>query len=150
MSNKYKSARKGIYKPRNPSKWIQDRIIYRSGLEQKYFTYFDLNPNVTHIASERIIVPYFDKYNNKYRKYYTDLLVKFKDKDNNIQVKLIEIKTFCETIKPKKPKRMTNNYKQAVGTYITNICKWEAATAYSKKKGWEFCVLTERNLKGLI
>ena len=144
---KYSRAKKSIYKPRNPKKWINEgKIQSRSGIEQKWFTFFDLNSSVISIASERIIIPYFDPVNNKQRKYYVDLIVKFRDKNGDIKIKLIEIKSYSESIAPKKPKRITNNYKSAVLTWITNQAKWEAATRFAIKKGWEFVVLTEKNL----
>ena len=146
MGNKYKSARKGIYKPRNPSKWVQDKIIYRSSLEQKWFTYFDLNPNVISIASERIIIPYFDPIKNKQRKYYTDLVVKYKSKDGEIKIKLIEIKMSSETKMPKKPKKKSNKYTESLATYITNKAKWNAANIFSINRNWQFVILTEKNL----
>jgi len=144
--NKYKHARKGIYKPRNPNKWVQTKIIYRSSLEQKWFTYFDLNPAVISIASEKIIVPYYNEVKGRMARYYTDLVVKFKDRNGNIKIKLIEIKCSNETVKPKKPKRLTENYRQAVLTYVVNKNKWDAATKFAESKGWDFVVLTEKEL----
>ncbi len=145
---KYSSARRGKYKPKNPHKWMTpNKIIYRSSIEKRYFILFDLSSSVTNIASEKVIIPYFDRVSNKQRKYYIDLIVKYKDKDDNISVKLIEVKSFTESIEPRKPKRITENYKSAVATYITNQCKWKAARHYANKRGWEFVVLTERDLK---
>jgi len=144
--SKYSSAKKGIFVPKHPEKWLQDKIIYRSGLERKWFNYFDKSPSVISIASEKIVVPYFDKVKNKIRNYYVDLIIKYKDKNGDIKIKLIEIKTSSEKYKPKIPKRKTNNYKSSMLTYITNQCKWEAATEFSKKHGWEFIVLSEKDL----
>jgi len=144
----YSKARKGIFKPKNPSKWVSpNKIIYRSSIEQRYFTLFDLSSSVINIASEKVIIPYFDDARQKQRRYYIDLIVKYKDKQGEIKVKLIEIKSFTESILPKKPKRITENYKNAIATYITNQSKWKAATAYANKRGWEFVVMTEKNLK---
>jgi hypothetical protein len=144
--NKYKSAKKGIFKPKNPHKWVQNKIIFRSNIERKYFSYFDVNPKVILIASERIVIPYFDPIKNKLRKYYVDLIIKYQDKNQNIKVKLIEIKSSGEVNPPKKPKRITNNYKQSVMTYLTNKAKWDAATKWAEKNNFEFVVLSEKNL----
>jgi len=147
VSNKYRSAKRGIFIPKNPKKWIQKgKIIFRSNIERKYFNYFDVNPSVTSIASERVVIPYFDKASNKLRKYYVDLIVQFRDRNGNIKTKLIEIKHSSESIRPKKPKRVTNSYKQKVMTWITNECKWNEAKNWCSKKGIEFIVLTEKNL----
>ncbi len=146
--SKYSKARKGIYRPLNPGKWISpNKIIFRSSIEQRWFTAFDLSPYVIKIASEKIIIPYFDKVKNKGRKYIIDLIVRYKNKKGNVYTKLIEIKSFSESIIPKKPKRITEGYKISVATWITNQCKWEAATAYAEKRGFEFIILTERDLR---
>ena len=146
--NKYKSARRGRFIPKNPSKWISPKKIeYKSSIEQRFFTFFDLSKSVIKIASEKVIVPYYDTVRQKRRRYYVDLIVQYRNNHDEIFTKLIEIKSFTESIEPKKPKRMTENYKNSVATYITNTCKWEAATAYAEQKGWTFIVLTERDLK---
>jgi hypothetical protein len=144
--NKYKGAIKRIYYPKNKHKWIQDKIIARSNLEQKWFVFFDLNKDVISIGSEKVIVPYFCPVKNKMRRYYTDMIVKYRDKYGTIQIKLIEIKCSGETVRPKKPKRITEKYASSVGTYITNKAKWEAADKFAKSQGWEFCILTEKDL----
>jgi hypothetical protein len=147
MGNKYSKARKGLYKPKNPHKWVSpNNIIFRSSIEQRWFNYFDLNKDVISIASEKIIVPYFNPIKNRPARYYIDLIVKYKDKEGNIQVKLIEIKSSGETRAPKKPQRITENYKSALATYLVNQAKWDAAIKYAQKRNWEFVILTEREL----
>lgn len=146
--SKYKTARKGIFKPRNPQKWVNPgKIIHRSGLERKWFTLFDLDPNVLAIGSETIIVPYFDPVQNKMRNYYVDNVIKYKDREGNVKVKLIEIKCWEEAHQPKRPSRLTESYKHSVLTYVTNEAKWKAADKFARARGWEFAVLTERHLK---
>jgi hypothetical protein len=144
---KYSSARKGIFKPRNPQKWVNDKIIHRSGLERKWFTLFDLDPNVLKIGSENVVVPYYDPVKKKVRKYYVDVVLKYKDRDGNIKIKLVEIKCYGESIQPKRATRITEAYKSSVMTFVTNEAKWEAATKYALARGWEFAVLTEKHLR---
>ena len=145
--NTYKGARRGRFTPSNSHKWVDsNNIQFRSGIEEKFFTLFDLSPSVISIASEKVIIPYFDEVRQKQRKYYIDLIVKFKDKQGNIQVKLIEIKSYSESIPPKKPKRLTEAYNNKVATWITNQSKWKAATAFAKQRGYDFVVLSERDL----
>jgi hypothetical protein len=143
---KYSTARKGIFKPRNPKKWVNKKIIHRSGLEKKWFTLFDLDPNVLAIGSENVVVPYFDPVTQKKRRYFVDVVIKYRDRDGEIKIKLIEIKCFEESIQPKKKKRITEAYTSSVLTFVTNEAKWEAATKYAKKRGWTFTVLTEKHL----
>lgn len=144
---KYSSALKGKYKPKNPEKWLNDDITYRSGLEKKYFTYFDNNPNILKIASEKVIIPYFDPLQQKYRRYYVDLYIKYINKNGEVNHKLIEIKCNNEVIKPKPPKRLTESYKNSLETWIINQEKWKAAKQFAKKRGWEFSVYSELHLK---
>ncbi len=146
--SKYSKARKGKYLPRNPHKWVSpNNIIFRSSIEQRFFTLFDLSPSVIKIASEKVIIPYYDTVRNKQRKYYIDLIIKYKNKNEEIYTKLIEIKSFTESIEPKKPKRISEGYKNSIATWITNNCKWNAATKYADSQGFQFVVLTERDLK---
>jgi len=145
--NTYKGARRGKFFPKNQHKWVDsNNIQFRSGIEQKFFALFDLSPSVISIASEKVIIPYFDEARQKQRKYYVDLIVKFKDKQGNIQVKLIEIKSYSESIPPKKPKRLTEAYNNKVATWITNQSKWRAATKFAKQRGYDFVVLSDRDL----
>jgi hypothetical protein len=147
MGGKYASARKGIYTPKNPEKWVgADKVVYRSFLEKRWFNLFDKNMSVTHIGSENVVVPYFDPVKNKMRRYFVDLVVRYKDKDGNMKVKLIEIKSSSESTPPKRPKRETKSYRSNVMTWITNDAKWKAANKFAKERGWQFVILTEKNL----
>lgn len=144
---KYSGAKKGIYKPLNPKKWVvEGAIIHRSMLEKRWFTFFDLNKDVVLVASEKIIVPYFDPVTQKNRRYITDIIIKFNSANGSEKVKLIEIKCHAETVRPKQPKRITKAYTSSVLTFLTNQAKWEAARSFAAKRGWDFVVLTERDL----
>ena len=146
--SRYSRAKKSIYIPKNPKKWINEgKIVARSGIEKKFFSMFDLSKDVISIASEKIIIPYNNPVKNRAAKYYVDLIVKYKDKNGDIKIRLIEIKSYSESIPPKKPKKITNNYKSDVLTWIINSAKWEAAKIYAEKRGWTFVVITEKNLR---
>lgn len=137
---------KGRYAPKNPHKWEDPgRIVYRSGIELQYFNYFDTHPDVVKIASEKVIVPYFDPVNRCKRRYYVDLLVTFKNKHNALKTFLIEIKSHGEATAPKKQTRLTEAYVRRVTTYSINQAKWAAADKYAKRRGWEFKVFTEKH-----
>ena len=73
----------GFYQPKNINKYIgkKDNIIYRSGLELKFYRFCDNNPNVIEWGSEEIIIPYFDSVQKKNRKYFIDAYVKIKEGD---------------------------------------------------------------------
>jgi 4-hydroxyphenylpyruvate dioxygenase-like putative hemolysin len=58
---------------------------------------------------------------------------------------MIEVKPEKET-KPPVQKRKTKRYIQESVTYIINQSKWKAATEFCKDHGWEFKVVTEKDL----
>ena len=138
--------KQGVFYPKNKEKLLgkSDFAIYRSGLELKYFKILDNNPNVLKWGSEEITVPY--RFNNDWHRYYIDLVVVFKVGTKTKKF-LIELKPYRQTLQPEKTKRkrektfITESY-----TYAKNIAKWKAATEYAKRQGWEFKVLTERDL----
>ena len=71
----------------------------------------------------------------------------FKDNSGNKKKFLIEIKPSKQVAKPvanNRKKQSTILYEQT--TWITNQAKWEAAKRWSEKKGYEFIILTEKEL----
>lgn len=141
----------GEYKILNKEKYVGDKPpIYRSSWERKVFHYLDTNTNVINWASENIIIPYFFPIDNKTHKYYPDVYCKVKDRDGSIKEVLIEIKPHSQSVKPRPPRirsaRAMKNYKNLQITVLKNKFKWEAAKHFCNKKGWEFKVITERDL----
>ena len=139
--------KQGFFYPRNLDKFVgkEPRAIYRSGLELEYFKILDKNPNVIKWGSEEVVVPYF--FENKWHKYYVDLFAIFKFGDT-LKKYFIELKPYSQTIEPKANKRK----KQASILYeahqwAKNQAKWKAALSYAEKNGWEFHVLTEKDLE---
>ena len=141
------SKYKGKFTPKNPMKYKGDfnNICYRSLLELRYFRYCDRNPSILKWNSEETIVGYYDEVKNKNRRYYVDLWLKVKINGGSTKEYLVEIKPKCETVKPRKRKNK-NAYTKAMITYINNQNKWDAATAYAKKHGQEFIILTEKDI----
>jgi hypothetical protein len=43
-------------------------------------------------------------------------------------------------------KRKTKKYLEESATYLINQSKWKAATEFCKDHGWEFKILTEKDL----
>ena len=133
----------------NKEKTDKEYYVCRSTWEQKFFKWLDHNKNILKWSSEPLAVPYFDPVTNKDRRYYPDVLTKVKTKDNKEKVYLIEIKPYKETILPKKTKNKTNKtmlYEQK--TWLTNTHKWKSAIRFCKKRGWEFKIITEKDLFG--
>ena len=138
--------KQGFFYPRNLDKFVgkENKAIYRSGLELEYFRILDKNPNVLKWGSEEVVVPYF--FENKWHKYYVDLFVVFKFGESTKKY-FIELKPYSQTVEPKVSKRkkqmsMLYEAKQ----WAKNQAKWKAATDYAKKNGWEFHILTEKDL----
>jgi hypothetical protein len=142
----------GKYKPKNSKKYNGDctNIIYRSSYELGLFQYCDLREHVIYWESEERSIPYYDPVSGRYRHYYPDVLMKYKDTDGNIKKVLIEVKPEKDTIPPEKnPKRRTKNWENRVKTWITNEAKWSAAKEWCKDRGIIFKIFTEKEL-GLL
>ena len=67
-----KKYKQGVYKPINPEKFIGKTAQYRSGLELKFFRFFDLNENVIKWGSENIVIPYISPIDLKQHRYFVD------------------------------------------------------------------------------
>jgi hypothetical protein len=139
--------KQGFFYPRNLDKFVgkENKAIYRSGLELDYFRILDKNPNVVKWGSEEVVVPYF--FEGKWHKYYVDLFVIFKNGDK-LKKYFIELKPYSQTVEPKvnkRKKQMTMMYEAK--QWAKNQAKWKAALSYAEKNGWEFHILTEKDLE---
>jgi len=145
---KNKNYTQGIFQLSNPAKYKGKLpCIYRSSLELKVMRWFDNNPNILTWGSESIVVPYQSPMDGKIHRYFVDLVAALKDKDGTIKKLLIEIKPYKQTMKPdpskhKKPKTMVYEQTQ----WVVNQAKWQAAKAWGETKGYQFIILTEKNI----
>lgn len=144
--NRNRHFRQGVFVPKNKEKFDGEQAIYRSGLELKYFKKLDENPNVIKWGSENVVVPYF--FENKWHKYYIDLYVVFKVGDK-IKKFFIEIKPQEQVEQPQIGRfNKQERYLKECATWQKNLTKWKYAKEYAEKNGFEFHVLTERDVKG--
>lgn len=136
------------FTPNNPNKYGGDpsNIIMRSSWETRFAMWCDQNPSVFKWISEETIIPYICGTDNKIHRYYVDFQIKIKDKNNNIKTYLVEIKPSKQTVPPEFPGRRTKRYLEESFAFIKNQSKWNAAKAYAKERGWEFIIITEREL----
>lgn len=138
----------GFYNPKNIHKYVgkKDNIIYRSGLELKFYRFCDNNPNVIEWGSEEIVVPYFDTLQKKSRKYFIDAYVKIKEGDITKKY-LVEVKPWKQTQEPKvsKGKKKSSLLYEQI-SYKNNCDKWAFAREFAKKHGMEFIIITEKEL----
>jgi len=138
--------KQGIFKPDHPEKYKGTQpILYRSSYELKYMRWCDHNPAVISWGSESVIIPYQNPLTGKVSRYFVDSNITLKTKEGNFKKYLIEIKPSVQTVPPK-PTRNTKALLRRQAEYVKNRAKWEAAEQWSKKKGYEFTILTEKHL----
>ncbi len=118
----------------------------RSSWETRFAIWCDRNPSIVSWNSEETIVPYVCPTDGRVHRYFIDFRIEVKTKDNTIKTYLVEIKPFKQTLPPEKPSRATRRYLTEAATYVKNQAKWEAANRYARDRGWEFIVLTEKQL----
>jgi len=143
--------RQGIYKPINPHKYINNKPIeYRSQLEFDYMHKIDKSDNVISWGSETVVIEYFNPVKQSMARYFTDLCLETKSHGRLI----VEIKPEKEKVaineskEPKRSKRKKEStYRYELGMYKINESKWKAAKRYCQDRGWEFMVVTEKDLK---
>ena len=140
----------GKYKIANPEKYAGDvnKIVFRSSWEKKLMVNLDHDPNIISWGSETFHVPYFSQVDGKMRRYFPDFIVKYKDKQGNIKVDIIEVKPYKETIPAKKGggRNSKQRFVNESLTFQRNTDKWNACTAFAHKHGMEFKLMTEYEL----
>jgi len=109
----------------------------------------DLNENVLQWGSEEIVIPYVSPADNKPHRYFVDFFIKIKTKDGSIKKYLVEVKPYRFTQEPIPPKRKTKNFINEVVLWAVNNAKWDSARKVASMRGWEFMLITEKDL-GLL
>jgi len=134
----------GIFTPKNPEKYIGNvnKIFYRSSWERSVFYRMDQDPGIIKWASEEFGVPYLSPVDYRTHIYYPDLYLE------NIHGEkfVLEIKPDIQTRPPAKRSRNTKRYITEVKTFAINTSKWNAAEKFCKERGWQFKVVTEKEL----
>lgn len=144
----YKETYKGRYRIQNPKKYRGDinDVVYRSSWELKFMKWCDTNPSIMEWGSETVVIPYKSPVDNRIHRYFVDFYIKVKNKSGEIKKYLIEIKPEKFTKPPPIPQKKTKRFIEEVFTYGVNQSKWKYANEYCIDRGWEFLVLTERDL----
>ena len=138
---------KGTFRPNNPSKYKGNAstIIYRSSWELRVMKYFDDNPNIIWWASEELVIPYKSPVDNRMHRYFPDFVAKVKQKGGLEKTMVLEVKPEAQTRMPVQ-KRKTQRFIQEAATYAINQEKWRAADLFCREHGWQFKVITEKEL----
>lgn len=138
-----KNLHQGRFIPRNSKKYRGDptNIIYRSSYELKFMNWCDKNDDIIEWGSEEIAIPYRSPLDNKVHRYFPDFYIKI-----GKQKYLIEIKPERFTKEPTIPKRRTKRFINEVKQWGVNLAKWESAKEFCIDQGWEFKIITEKEL----
>lgn len=140
----------GKYSVKNIAKYKGDptKVFFRSSWEYHLMKEFDENPHILEWSSEEIIIPYLDPTSNNFdvRRYFPDFYIKFRDRNDNMKTMLLEVKPYKQTMIPEKPKKRSAKYTNEVKTYAKNSAKWKAAEKFCQKNGWEFKLITEKEI----
>ena len=141
-------AYKGKYKVRAPYKYKGNptKVIYRSLWELKFMTYCDTNINILEWGSEEVYMWYRSPVDNRPHRYFPDFYIKVREKNGTIKKYIIEVKPQKQTKPPAKPKRQTKGYLREAFEYAKNQAKWKAANEWCLDRGFEFKVITEKEL----
>lgn len=134
---------KGIFRPKNPKKYIGNplNIIYRSNWELKLMIYLDSHSDIVEWASEEFSIPYRSPIDGRIHRYYPDFLVKKKN-----ETIVIEVKPGIQVRPPKIKQNANRRYINEVRTYGINTAKWKAAKAFCEDRKWKFMIMTEKEL----
>lgn len=121
-------------------------IVYRSLWERKVMVWLDTHDSVIGWCSEEFCIPYISPVDSRPHRYFPDFLVRTKDASGKLKTSVWEVKPISQSVAPTKPSRVTKRYITEVMTYGVNQAKWKAAQEYCADRGWEFVVLTEKEL----
>jgi len=141
-------SRKGFFKPHNPSKYKGNpaNIIYRSSWEAKLMGYLDQHPDVISWSSEEFSIPYRSPIDGRIHRYFPDFYVKMKNKEGSVEVVVIEVKPYKQTLPPKIQTKPTKKYITEVKTWGVNAAKWKAAKEFCDDRKWTFKIMSEKEL----
>lgn len=138
---------KSKFIPKNPQKYVgnYNNIICRSLWERTFCKYLDENINVIRWSSEELHIPYVSPIDNKVHLYYPDFLFEIKQNEK-IKTLVVEIKPEKQTKQPIIGKKNKKTLLTETLQYEINKVKWICADAFCKKNGWEFKIITEKDL----
>jgi hypothetical protein len=138
----------GKFNPKNPQKYIGDstNIVWRSLWDRRVMVLFDEDDQIVQWGSEELKIPYRSPVDRLIHHYIPDFLIKARQPDGSHIIRLIEVKPYAQCHEPKIKKKVTKRLLNEIMTYEVNQAKWAAAKAYALDKGWQFIVLTEREI----
>lgn len=141
--------KQGVFSPSHPEKYKGTTpIFYRSGLELNFSRWCDRNDKVMQWGSESVVIPYMSPLDGKLHRYFVDYVLTLKVNEG-IKKYIVEVKPSSQTQPPStstgKKKRSTILYEQV--NWARNSAKWASAKMWAEKRGWNFIVITEKDIK---
>ena len=79
-------------------------------------------------------------------RYFIDFTITIKDRHDQLNTYLVEIKPKVQTQPPKFKGRRTKRYLTEKKAYIINTAKWKAAEQYALDRGQKFIIINEDDL----
>ena len=107
--------------------------------------WFDEQPNIIWWSSEELFVPYRSPVDQQMHRYFPDFVVRLRQVNGKEVTMMLEVKPEKQTQMPVQ-KRQTKKFLQEVATYAVNQEKWRAADLFCKEHGWQFKIITEKDL----
>ena len=140
--------KQGVYEVKNKDKYLgTSNPRYLSSYELHVMQYLDRSPHVTGWGAEIIVVPYYSHIDESNRRYMVDLYVEYQKADGSKRTEIIEVKPSKDTVPPKRTRgKKEKTYLKEVYTFNVNVAKWMAAKKYADERGWNFRILTEKNI----
>lgn len=137
-----------LYVPKFPKKYQGEYpIICRSSYEEVFCRWCDLNPNILKWSSETLAIPYYDPVTLKQKRYYPDFAINVKSSEPRDKIFIVEVKPYKETKPPVRAGRKSNKTKMyEARTWATNLAKWTAADNFCRRRGYQFKIITEKEL----
>jgi len=138
---------KGWFTPKNPKKYKGDpaNIVYRSSWELRVMKYLDENKNVVWWASEELPIPYRSPIDQQMHRYFPDFVARIRQINGKETTMVLEVKPEKQTQMPIQKKK-TKKFLQEAAAYAINQEKWRAADLFCKEHGWQFKIITEKDL----
>jgi hypothetical protein len=136
-----RSAARGIYKVKNPEKYMGKKSpTYRSSWEFAFMNFCDNNPAVLNWTSESVKIPYYNPVSGKNTIYVPDFLIVYIDANQKQHTEVVEVKPSTETTM-----ESARSYRDKLSVAI-NMAKWAAADAWARANGMRFRVVTEYDI----
>ena len=143
-----KGHKKGFFTPRHPEKYVGDlrKIIYRSSWEQDFMRFLDNNTKVVKWGSESIPIPYIKPTTGRVHKYYPDFYVEYLNRKGKIIQDIVEVKPDKQIRKPTTIGKSKKTQLYEAIQWTVNMAKWKSAKLFCDKYGFNFKVMSEKDI----